>query len=245
MTRVARGVSLRFASPCCSKAYRLQAWKPWRLAVAFLAGFMLWALPTGASAGIQVTEATWGKGATPVFTPNGCSHGEVVLDGNLTSNVAAKCNGLLTCTYNAVSDTDLNGNGIKGEFPADDPAFGCSKQFVVKYTCPPDSTVKTETTSGITVTLSCPPPPDSDGDGVNDTSDSCPGTAAGSPVNASGCSGAQLVALACPAGGSYKNHGAYVSCVSKAAESALAAGLLTSAEKDAIVSAAAQSSIGK
>lgn len=32
-----------------------------------------------------------------------------------------------------------------------------------------------------------PPPPDSDGDGVNDNNDRCPGTAPGTPVDASGC----------------------------------------------------------
>ena len=32
-----------------------------------------------------------------------------------------------------------------------------------------------------------PPPADSDGDGVNDTLDKCPGTPAGTPVNAEGC----------------------------------------------------------
>ncbi len=86
---------------------------------------------------------------------------------------------------------------------------------------------------------------DTDGDGVPDSADRCPGTAAGAPVDASGCSGAQLLAIACPTTASYKNHGAYVSCVSKTADSLVSQGLVTSAQKDTIVSTAAQSDIGK
>lgn len=86
---------------------------------------------------------------------------------------------------------------------------------------------------------------DSDEDGVGDSDDLCPDTAAGSLVDATGCSGAQLVEIECPATGTYKNHGKYVSCVSNASEDALDAGLLTEEEKDAIVSAAAKSSVGK
>lgn len=86
---------------------------------------------------------------------------------------------------------------------------------------------------------------DTDGDGVPDTGDSCTGTAAGALVDAFGCSGAQLVALACPSNGTYKNHGTYVSCVAKEAKKALKQGLITKREKKALVKAAAHSSIGK
>ena len=46
-------------------------------------------------------------------------------------------------------------------------------------------------------------------------------------------------------GGTWKNHGQYVSCVAKAAEADLNAGLITEDQKDAIVEQAAQSSCGK
>ena len=43
----------------------------------------------------------------------------------------------------------------------------------------------------------------------------------------------------------WKNHGAYVKCVAHAAEVLLEAGLISEAEKDLIVSIAAQSDVGK
>ena len=222
--------------------------KPLWLTAALVAGIVLWTLPTDASAQIQVTDVTWGQGATPVFYPNGCISGEVVPDGNLTLFAIFKCDGQLNCTFNLVSDVDLNGNGIFGEFPDDDPAFGCSKPLnASEYTCVSDGISRTASLSGLDLTFSCPAPPasDSDDDGIIDDDDECSGTATGAPVDAVGCSGAQLVELQCPQYGPYKNHGKYVSCVSRAAEAALEDGLLTEEEKDAIVSTAAKSRIGK
>ena len=57
-------------------------------------------------------------------------------------------------------------------------------------------------------------------------------------MNASGCSIAEL----CPCVATWKSHGAYVSCVAHASEGFVGAGLISSTEKDATVSAAAQSS---
>ncbi len=82
---------------------------------------------------------------------------------------------------------------------------------------------------------------DSDHDGVPDNRDNCPSTAPGDTVDSSGCSIAQL----CPCAGPWKNHGKYVSCVAHASESFVDAGLITGAQKGAIVSAAGQSSCGK
>lgn len=95
--------------------------------------------------------------------------------------------------------------------------------------------------------------PDSDGDGVPDAVDACPGTAPGAVVDAHGCSIDQLAPCAGPASEgqpsgrpvSWKNHGEYVSTVTHVAESFVAAGLITGAQKDAVVSAAAQSSCGQ
>lgn len=54
-----------------------------------------------------------------------------------------------------------------------------------------------------------------------------------------------LIEAACPRSAPYRNHGAYVSCVSHKAESLLASGLITEFEKDAIVSEAGRSEVGK
>ncbi|MFH1724968.1 MAG: hypothetical protein ABII00_10155 [Elusimicrobiota bacterium] len=113
-------------------------------------------MPAEARAAIQVQSATWGQNATPVWWPNGCTSGEVVPDGNVTQFAASACDGQLTCTFNVQTQIDLDGDGTYGEFPEDDPAYGCAKTFVLDYTCPPDGTVKNITTTGLTVTLECP-----------------------------------------------------------------------------------------
>ena len=83
--------------------------------------------------------------------------------------------------------------------------------------------------------------PDDDNDGVLDEDDSCSGTATGEYVNSNGCS----IGQQCSVDVDWRNHGQYVSCVSHAAEELLAEGVITEEEKDAIVSAAAGSSVGK
>ncbi len=86
---------------------------------------------------------------------------------------------------------------------------------------------------------------DADGDGVADSLDQCPNTPPGSIVNADGCSIDQLAPCNGPAsGGTWKNHGEYVSSVAQAAEQFLEAGLISQDEQDAIVAAAAQSNCG-
>jgi hypothetical protein len=99
----------------------------------------------------------------------------------------------------------------------------------------------------------CPvvtPPTDSDGDGVPDDQDDCSGTPTGESVDANGCSGEQLITQLCPcagpaSGGTWKNHGEYVSCVTQAAQDMVDAGLITEDEKGDIVSDAAQSDCGQ
>jgi hypothetical protein len=87
---------------------------------------------------------------------------------------------------------------------------------------------------------------DADGDGVPDSQDQCPNTPAGAVVDAHGCTIDQLVPCAGPSSaGTWKNHGQYVSAVAQTAEAFLAASLITEAEKDLIVKAAAQSDCGR
>lgn len=84
---------------------------------------------------------------------------------------------------------------------------------------------------------------DDDGDSVADASDLCPGTPMSVAYDANGCSGTQFVDLTCNPGGTcstHRNHGQYVSCVTRAASAAAKAGLLTSAEKASITRTAAR-----
>jgi hypothetical protein len=82
--------------------------------------------------------------------------------------------------------------------------------------------------------------PDADNDGVADADDVCPASPSGAVVSGAGCCITQI----CPCGNAWKSHGAYVSCVAKATDGFVAEGLMTPAQKDAVVSAAARSACG-
>jgi len=87
---------------------------------------------------------------------------------------------------------------------------------------------------------------DADGDGIPDSLDLCPGTPVGAIVDAEGCSIDQLAPCSGPAaGGAWKNHGQYVSAISRVVEVFLVEGLITAEQAEAIVSQAAQSNCGK
>ncbi len=94
---------------------------------------------------------------------------------------------------------------------------------------------------GLVGAVVVPPDEDSDGDGVFDEDDLCPDTSAGEVVNSDGCSIGQI----CSPEDTWKNHGGYVSCVAHIAEEFVALGLISEEEKDAIVSEAGQSDVGK
>jgi hypothetical protein len=86
---------------------------------------------------------------------------------------------------------------------------------------------------------------DADADGVPDSLDLCPGTSAGAIVDANGCSIEQIAPCNGPAsGGTWKNHGQYVSAVAQAAEAFLAQGLISEDQAEAIVAQAAHSDCG-
>ena len=88
---------------------------------------------------------------------------------------------------------------------------------------------------------------DIDGDGVSNAADLCAGTPLGDLVEPStGCSIAQLSPCEGPRGTTqtWRNHGKYVSSIVKSAKTFVEAGLITEAEKAAIISDAADSSCG-
>jgi hypothetical protein len=82
---------------------------------------------------------------------------------------------------------------------------------------------------------------DADGDGVTDDKDTCPSTKPGEPVNASGCSVSDL----CPCTKAWKNHGEYVSCVSKTVQDFVKANLMNKESGESLVSTAAKATCGK
>jgi len=90
------------------------------------------------------------------------------------------------------------------------------------------------------------PDADGDGDGILDFADRCPDTVIGATVDGTGCSIAQI----CPCEGPapdvpWRNHGQYVSCVSKTADVFVTMGLLVGSEKGPVVSSAARSACGQ
>ena len=89
---------------------------------------------------------------------------------------------------------------------------------------------------------------DSDGDGVANDTDQCAVTPIGTITDpAHGCTIAQLCPCEGPRGTvmPWRNHGKYVSCVAHAAGDFESQGLISQAKKDALVSAAGQSSCGQ
>jgi len=84
-------------------------------------------------------------------------------------------------------------------------------------------------------------PPDSDGDGVLDADDQCPNTPAGVITDASGCSIAQLV----PCDGPWQDHGEYVQALFDVTKRFLDAGLITEAQRRAILREGLTSDCGK
>ncbi|HTL58589.1 MAG TPA: thrombospondin type 3 repeat-containing protein [Candidatus Limnocylindrales bacterium] len=86
---------------------------------------------------------------------------------------------------------------------------------------------------------------DADADGVADSLDQCPNTAPGAIVDAQGCSIDQIAPCSGPAsGGTWKNHGQYVSSVAQAAEAFQAQGLINAEQAEEIIAQAAQSNCG-
>jgi hypothetical protein len=83
---------------------------------------------------------------------------------------------------------------------------------------------------------------DDDADAVSDEEDLCPGTSLDALTDDDGCSGIQLVSLACFEAQvcAFPNHGQFVRCITHAANEARSFGLLSNQERSALVRAAAQ-----
>ena len=89
--------------------------------------------------------------------------------------------------------------------------------------------------------------PDIDGDGVANGDDICEGTLPGMVVDlATGCSLPQLCPCEGPRGAlkPWRNHGKYVSCVAMTSNYFVELGLISEAQKDALVADAAESACG-
>ena len=141
-----------------------------------------------------------------------------------------------------VDQGDLDGDGLGDACDADLDGDGVDNDF---DNCPTTANSGQADLDGDDLGDACDP--DIDGDGVANVSDMCAAT----PVDAlvapdNGCSIAQLCPCDGPRGTNqpWKNHGKYVSCNAHATGSFLDLGLITEAEKDAIVSEAAESACG-
>jgi len=127
-------------------------------------------------------------------------------------------------TINVYSDLDSDDDGIND----------------VDDNCPSDFNPDQLNTDGDLLGDACDT--DDDNDNVLDVTDVCPMTNSSITVDGGGCSIAQL----CPTDeGNWNNHGAYVRCVTHSARDFTRFGLITKAERKAIVSAAAKSNVGK
>ena len=133
------------------------------------------------------------------------------------------------------NQADLDGDGFGDECDLDDDADGV---LDVADNCPLAANAGQEDLDGDGFGDACDL--DADGDGVIDGDDQCLETAAGEIVDPEGCS----IGDRCPCESGWKNHGAYVRCVARTAEVFVDFGLITEAEKDAIVSTGAQSDCG-
>lgn len=89
-------------------------------------------------------------------------------------------------------------------------------------------------------------PADTDADGVIDKLDRCPETPADAIVNAEGCSIDQLVPCEGPTtGGSWKNHGKYLSAIRTIVTTFVEEGLLKETEGEELLATASRSDCGK
>jgi hypothetical protein len=161
-------------------------------------------------------------------------------------------------TYNPIdentglqADADNNGVGDVCDTCVDTDGDGYGYPVYAASTCPLDNcpsiwNMAQDNFDGDDLGDACDT--DDDNDGVLDDADVCPYTPLGELVDPdTGCSLNQLVPCEGPRGTAetWRNHGQYVSTLTKFAKDFVNMGLLTNKEKGDIVSAAARSSCGK
>ncbi len=155
---------------------------------------------------------------------NGDADGDGIGDGNDNCPITSNSN-----------QTDVDGDGVGDACDGDDDNDGVLDEG---DNCPMIANSAQGDLDGDGIGDACDG--DDDNDGVSDAVDGCPGTPPGGVVNSDGCT----IAALCPCENSWKSHGAYVSCVSRTAETFVDAGLITEVQKGAIVSEAALSDCG-
>ena len=182
--------------------------------------------------------------ATQACNTQSCQIDCQVSDWSAFGDCSASCGGGIQTQTRTILVPAANGGTA---CPALTNTQACNTQVCVTYAwmgsgfgaCTPANGVCGSGTQ--TQSVSC-----QGSDGITYSPNSCTGAPPASSQSCStACSGAQLTELACPTKGTYKNHGDYVSCVAKRTNSLVSQGLLTSVQRSSIVSAAAQSSIGK
>jgi len=135
------------------------------------------------------------------------------------------------------SQSDTDGDGIGDACEPDTDGDGVNDDGDNCLLEPNPAQVDTD---GDGIGDACDTDNDTDGDGVGDDEDVCPGTMAGDPVLADGCSPDQV----CPCDNAWKNHGAYVKCMAHTTEDLVESGTITEEEKDALMSIAGSSTCG-
>jgi len=166
--------------------------------------------------------------------PDGCD--DCPFDPENDSDADGLCESDDNCPDDAnANQSDVDADGIGDACEPDNDGDGVIDDA---DNCPLDSNPSQGDYDGDGVGDMCDA--DLDGDGVTDGDDVCLETPVGEPVLANGCA----IDEECVCDASWKNHGAYVRCVSHASEDLLDAGLITEAEKDVLCSEAGSSSCG-
>ena len=178
------------------------------------------------------------------FTQDGSSYVWAVTDTNSKYAVGLAVDrdgdGILNVDDNCpdvanTSQIDTDGDGDGNACDADDDDDGVDD---VTDVCPLTPDPGQEDADGDGAGDACDA--DDDGDGVDDSEDQCLSTAYPAVVDARGCSIGQI----CPCENEWKNHGAYMRCGAQTSEAFMESGLISEEDKDATVSAAAQSECG-
>lgn len=200
------------------------------------------ALPQ-ADGGAFSLETGWGSGGVPGFFGGFGRTFPLDLSGMNDFNFWINPDAGQDYTLEINLQEDDNGDGRGDACDGDDDNDGVGDR---DDNCPLDANPGQEDFDGDGLGDVCDA--DADGDGVPDVDDLCPETPLGEIVRPDlGCSIDQLNPCEGPfgSGEAWLNHGHYVSSVAHTANEFQALGLITGAERGAVVSAAAESTCGQ